>query len=63
MFFLHSDEVASYDMALAIEPNYSITWYNHGVVLVKPEKYTEALASFDTAIAIKLDYANALNAR
>jgi tetratricopeptide (TPR) repeat protein len=59
----YSEAVASYDKAIAINPNKANTWYNRGIALYNLGRYTEAVASYDKAIAIKPDYADAANNR
>jgi tetratricopeptide (TPR) repeat protein len=57
------EALASYDQALAIQPDYAEALYNRGVVLGGLRRLTEALASFDKALAIKPDYVDVLNNR
>ncbi len=44
--------LASFDKALAIEPNDANVWYNRGLALRKLDKYSEAVDSYDKAIVI-----------
>jgi Tfp pilus assembly protein PilF len=55
------DALASFDKALAIQPNYLDAINNRGLVLVALGRPEEAVASFDRALAIKPDYVEALN--
>jgi predicted O-linked N-acetylglucosamine transferase (SPINDLY family) len=55
--------LASYDQALAIQPNLAKTANNRGVALEELGRYEEALASYDRALALKPDYAEALDNR
>ena len=57
------DELASYDRALALEPDYPEALNNRGVALRELKRFDDALASFDRALALDPDYANALNNR
>jgi CHAT domain-containing protein/Flp pilus assembly protein TadD len=45
--------IASFDKALAIQPDYHHAWINRGVALVKLGRFEEAIASYDKALAIK----------
>ena len=48
--------LASYDKALAIEPDTVDALLNRGNILVELKRLDEALASYDKALAIKPDY-------
>ena len=43
-----------------LRPDHAATWNNRGNVLRRLRRSAEALASFDKALALKPDYANAL---
>jgi hypothetical protein len=55
--------LASFDRAIALEPDYAEAHYGRGRVLLGLDKLDDALTSFDCAIALKPDYAEAYNAR
>ena len=57
------EALASYDQAIAINPDYAEAYNNRGVALKKLKRHDEALASYDQAIAINPDYAEAYNNR
>ena len=45
--------IASYDQAIAINPDVSEYWFNRGLTLFHLEYFPEAIASYDEAIALK----------
>jgi tetratricopeptide (TPR) repeat protein len=48
----HEEELASYDRALAIDPEDSTAWYNKGRTLSQLGRHEEALDAHDRALAI-----------
>ena len=48
--------IASYDQAVAIQPDYHEAFYNRGIALDKLNRYEEAIASYNQAVAIQPDY-------
>jgi tetratricopeptide (TPR) repeat protein len=52
--------LASYDEAIALQPNYADAFNNRGVVLRELDRLEEAVTSYDNAISIKQDYTEAL---
>ena len=55
--------MASYDRAIALNPDYAGAYSNRGVVLREIGRHEEALASFERALAIRPDHADALHDR
>ena len=55
--------LASYDKAIAIQPDYYQAWYGRGNVLRDLGRYEEAIASYDKAITIQPDYYQAWDNR
>lgn len=55
--------LASYDCALAIQPNAMDTWFSRGLLLQSMDRNADALISYDHTLAIKPDYAEALSNR
>jgi len=55
--------IASYDRALAIQPDKHAAWNNRGISLGNLGRYEDAIASYDRAVAIKPDYYEAWNNR
>ncbi len=53
------DALASYDKALAMNPDYARAHSNRGNVLQSLKRFDEALASYDRALAIRPDYPEA----
>lgn len=53
------EALASYDNALAINPDYVEAWTNRGSSLALLGRYEEALISCDNALAINPNYENA----
>jgi Tfp pilus assembly protein PilF len=51
--------LASFDRAIALQPDFAQALNNRGNVLFEMERFEEALASFDRAIALKADFAQA----
>jgi hypothetical protein len=47
------DALASYDRAIALQPDYAEAYSNRGVALLDLKRLDDALASFDKAIALK----------
>jgi tetratricopeptide (TPR) repeat protein len=58
--YRNEEALASYDKALAIQPDFAEALCNRGVSLQGLKRYDEALASYDKALAIKPDFAEAL---
>jgi tetratricopeptide (TPR) repeat protein len=59
----YEEAVASYDRAIAINPDYVDAWHNRGNALFRLNRKKEAVASYDKAIAINPDYVDAWNNR
>jgi tetratricopeptide (TPR) repeat protein len=57
------EALASYDRALAVNPNNTNAHFNRGKALLRLRRLNESLASFDRAIALKPDYAGAYLSR
>jgi tetratricopeptide (TPR) repeat protein len=57
------EAVASYDRALALQPDNAETLNNRGLALHELTHFGEALESYDRALAIRPDYAEVLNNR
>jgi tetratricopeptide (TPR) repeat protein len=55
----YEEALASYDRALAIQPDFANALSNRGNVLLELKRYEEALASYDRALAIRPDLAEA----
>jgi predicted O-linked N-acetylglucosamine transferase (SPINDLY family) len=55
--------LASYDQALAINPDHAEALYNRGITLRELQRFEDALASYDRALAIRPDHAETLNSR
>ncbi|MEQ9480737.1 tetratricopeptide repeat protein [Coleofasciculus sp. F4-SAH-05] len=55
--------IASFDKAIALNPDLSLAWFIRGVALDNLERYEEALASYDKAIALNPDFSDAWNYR
>ena len=51
--------VASFDRALALDPQMVSAWYNRGVTLSSLRRMEEALASYDQVLALDEDYFSA----
>ncbi|MEH1818886.1 MAG: tetratricopeptide repeat protein [Nostoc sp.] len=48
--------IASYDQAIAMQPEFSEYWFNRGLTLFHLERFEEAIASYETAIELKPDF-------
>ena len=59
----YEQALASWDKAIALEPDYAEAYYNRGVALQALRRFDEALASWDKAIALAPDFAEAYNNR
>jgi len=59
----YEEEIASYDHALKIKPDYHAAWHNRGITLGQLGRYEEAITSFDNALKIKPDDPNAWHGR
>ena len=58
-----TEALASYDAALAIQPNFAAAHSNRANVLKAQKRLNEALESYDKALAIQPDFAEALSNR
>jgi predicted O-linked N-acetylglucosamine transferase (SPINDLY family) len=56
----HDLALASYDLALILQPHYAETYSNRGNALKELKRLDEAVASYDRALAVRADYAEAL---
>lgn len=56
----YAEAVASYDKAIAINPDYAGVWNYRGIALGKLGRHAEAVASFDKAIDFNPNHASAL---
>ncbi len=54
-----ADALASYDQAIALDPDHAEAHCNRGVVLAGLHRHADALASYDRVIALRPDYAEA----
>ena len=59
----YEEALASYDRALALQPDFAQALSNRGNVLFELQRYEEALASYDGALALQPDFAQALSNR
>ena len=59
----NSNAIASFDKAIAINPNYTEAWVGRGIILQRLGRYTEAVASYDKVLAINPNHAFAKEAR
>ncbi len=59
----HDEALASFDRALALQPDYAPAHYNRGNTLHALKRYAEAVASFDRALTAHPDYVDALTNR
>jgi len=59
----YEEAIASYDKAVAINPNDDWAWVFRGIMLGGLERYEEAIASYDKAIAINPNHDEAWNNR
>ncbi len=57
------EAIASYDQAVAINPDFYDTWNNQGYALDELGRYEEAIASYDQAVAINPDFHDTWNNR
>ena len=57
------DALASFDKAIALEPNFADALNNRGTVLQELKQLDDALASYDNAIALEPNFADAFNNR
>ncbi|MBN3957927.1 tetratricopeptide repeat protein [Nostoc sp. NMS8] len=48
--------IASYDQAIAMQPEFSEYWFNRGLTLFHLERFEEAIAAYETAIELKPDF-------
>jgi protein O-GlcNAc transferase len=59
----HEAAVASYEAAIALNPGFSVGYYNRALALHDMGRYEAAVASFDQAIVLNPAYARAHNYR
>jgi predicted O-linked N-acetylglucosamine transferase (SPINDLY family) len=59
----YAEAVASYEAAIALQPDLAGGYFNRGMALHGMGRYEAAIASFDKAIELKPDYARAYNHR
>ncbi len=59
----YEDALASYDQALALNPDYADAIANRGNALLALDRHQEALASYDKAVDIRPDHADAYSNR
>lgn len=52
----HDDALASFDRAIAIQPDNHLAWGFRAAVLIHLERYSEALANCEKALAIDPNY-------
>jgi tetratricopeptide (TPR) repeat protein len=50
------EAIASYDLAVELQPDISEYWFNRGLTLFHLKRFTEAIASYNQAIELKPDY-------
>ena len=55
----YDEAVASYDRAIALQPDHAAAHFNRGTALLEVKRHDEALASFDRALALRPDFADA----
>jgi tetratricopeptide (TPR) repeat protein len=55
----HDEALASYDRAIALQPDFARAYSNRGVVLADMQRHEEAVASHDRAIALRPEFAEA----
>ncbi|BDI15575.1 hypothetical protein ANSO36C_13770 [Nostoc cf. commune SO-36] len=48
--------IASYDQAIALQPEFSEYWFNRGLTLFHLERFEEAIASYERATQLKPDF-------
>ena len=53
----------NYNKAIAAEPKYTRAWIEKGNVLLRLNRYEEAIAVYDSALALESDLATVLNNR
>jgi predicted O-linked N-acetylglucosamine transferase (SPINDLY family) len=59
----HAEALASFDRALALDPDHAIAHYNRGITLGNMKRYEEALTSHNRALILQPDYVAAHNHR
>ena len=57
------DALASYDKAIAVQPDCAEAYRNRGAALSVLKRFDDALKSYDRAISIKPDFAEAWSGR
>ncbi len=50
------EALKEYDRAIAVAPEYAAAWYNKGEVLLKLERYKEAIDATQEVLKLELDY-------
>ncbi len=58
-----ADALASYDRAIALQPDHADAHYQRATVLAQLGRHAEAVAAYDQAIALRPDYAEAYSNR
>lgn len=58
-----SDALATFDRAIAVQPQNPEVYNNRGITLREMQRFEEALTNYGLALAIRPDYAEALNNR
>ncbi len=59
----YEDALASYDRALALQPDYVEAHHNHGNALFKLRRLEQAVQSYDRALALAPRYVEAWNSQ
>jgi tetratricopeptide (TPR) repeat protein len=57
------EALADLNRAKAVEPNYWLTYVEQGDILIAEQRFTDAIAAYDLALAIRSDDARALRGR
>jgi len=59
----YAEAILCFNKSLSLNPGYSKSWYNKGLVLKKIGNYDEALFCYDQALMISPNFLNALNSK